>query len=299
MIGGDVVADHMAQRPPDQLHLLLGKIIAGLMDVAPIAQLEGDVMQALGLVAGEVDGVVIDAAAQEGEVIAHPVGHAEAQDVAIEGGDLLHVMDAIGHMAEFQGVDALFGAVIGREVIFGEDLDQRALGVAEGDGVLDARRDPRAALALDADRLQLGRQFAQIRARRHLKGDGLEGAGLRAALQHHAFLAELGGEHHPVLVARDHAQADDLCPVVQLLFHVGGREGGVAQPFHLNHLFLRGGEAPWRACGLLCHAPRALHNPNRELDLGRRMRECLATRFKSERNPQGGPHVSFLRQRRP
>ena len=58
--------------------------IAGLLQLAPVAHLEGGVEVPVRAGAHQIDGVVIGAAAQEHEKIRHPVGFAEAQHVDIE-----------------------------------------------------------------------------------------------------------------------------------------------------------------------------------------------------------------------
>ena len=44
VIDGDVVADDVADRPPGELDVVARQEIAGALDVRPVADLEGDVM---------------------------------------------------------------------------------------------------------------------------------------------------------------------------------------------------------------------------------------------------------------
>ena len=192
------------------------------MNLAPVAQFEGDVMQCLLLVAHEVDRMMIDAAAQEGEVVAHPVGDAKAQHIAVEARELLHIMDAVGDMAEFQRLNAAVLAVVRREIIFGMDLDQRALGVAEGDRVPDAGRNVRATVARQTVETQFCGKLAEIGARFHLKGKALQCALVGTAHEGDAFLTELGGEIGAILVAGHEGQANHLRPVGDLVFEIRG-----------------------------------------------------------------------------
>ena len=101
------------------------------------------------LVEHEIDAVVIGPAAQEGERIAVPIRHPKAEHVGVELHHLLHVVDAIGHVAELERHDAGLAAVLGGEDVVGEHLDQRALGIGERDGLGDAGRYAAAALGPD------------------------------------------------------------------------------------------------------------------------------------------------------
>ena len=58
---------------------------------------------------------MVGAAAQEREEVPHPVGHAEAQHVAIELGHVLHVGDVEGDVAELVRHDALARELLVRE----------------------------------------------------------------------------------------------------------------------------------------------------------------------------------------
>ena len=65
MIGRDVVADDVTARPPHQSNVVLGQEVAGAVQLRPVPDLEGDVVE-LGLrVIDEIDRVMIDAAAHE------------------------------------------------------------------------------------------------------------------------------------------------------------------------------------------------------------------------------------------
>ncbi len=77
--------------PQVSLILFLRQHVAGALDVRPVAHLEGDVMDRGLVVAQEIHGVMVAAAAQEGEEIAAPVRDTEAEHVAIEFHHALHV----------------------------------------------------------------------------------------------------------------------------------------------------------------------------------------------------------------
>ena len=115
VIGEEVVADAMPAGPPEQLVAVEAEIIAGGLQVRPVAQLEGGVEMPVRAGLHQVDGVVVGTAAQEREEIRHPVGLAEAQHVAIELGHVLDVGDVEGDVAELVRDDAL-----AREALAGE-----------------------------------------------------------------------------------------------------------------------------------------------------------------------------------
>ena len=65
VIGGDIMAGTVAQRPPDDRDRLLPEQLAGILNLGKILHLERDVMH-LGFLAGqEVHGVMVRPAAQE------------------------------------------------------------------------------------------------------------------------------------------------------------------------------------------------------------------------------------------
>ena len=86
----------MAARSPDELDVVVVQQVTGLLDVVPVVQLVGNVMQPATRAAQKVDGVVVGAAAQEDEEIADPVGDAKSEDVAIPLRLPLHVIDEKG-----------------------------------------------------------------------------------------------------------------------------------------------------------------------------------------------------------
>ena len=96
-------------------------------------------MQLRHLVDDEVDAVVVGIAAQEHEEIAAPVGDAEAEHVGVEFGDLLHVAHAIGDVAELDDVEHRGLFVELGELVFGIEIDRRALGIVEAHCVRHAR----------------------------------------------------------------------------------------------------------------------------------------------------------------
>src|ERR1051325_2048714 len=84
MIGEQVVADAVPPRSPQRLVAVEAEEIAGVLQMRPVAQLEGRVEVAVRSRLDQVDRVVIRAAAQEREEVSHPVGDAEAEDAAVE-----------------------------------------------------------------------------------------------------------------------------------------------------------------------------------------------------------------------
>ena len=122
----------------------------GALDFRPILHLEGDVVQLRLRIIDEVHGMMIGVAAQEGEVVGMPVGDAEAEHVAIEFYGLVHVVDAIGDMAEFQRHDAGLPSVVLGEGVVGKEFDDSTFGVAEDNSIGDAGRNPAGALAFHA-----------------------------------------------------------------------------------------------------------------------------------------------------
>jgi hypothetical protein len=79
VINGDVVTDDVADRPPGQLDIVVREQIACPLDVRPIAHLERHVRYKGPGIAQKIHGVVVAAAAQEGEKVAAPVRHPESQ----------------------------------------------------------------------------------------------------------------------------------------------------------------------------------------------------------------------------
>jgi hypothetical protein len=77
-----------------------------LMDFRPIQHLEGEVVQLRLIVDDEIERVVICVAAREREKVAAPVRHPEAQHVAVDLDDLLHIENPIGDIAELEDVTA-------------------------------------------------------------------------------------------------------------------------------------------------------------------------------------------------
>ena len=70
-----------------------------------ILRLEGDVMESLLLVLDEINGVMIDATTEEGELIATPVGNTEAKHLDVKLHDFLNVVASIRDMPQLQEID--------------------------------------------------------------------------------------------------------------------------------------------------------------------------------------------------
>ena len=148
-------------------------------------------MQALGVVADEVHGVMVDPAAHEDKVIADPVGNAKAEHILIERRGLLDVVHARGDVADFQRIDAAFGFVLRVEAAVGIDLDLRTLGIGEDDGVGNARGEIGAPFAHNAGRGELAGHVGKIAARHDLEGDARE-IGVVALFQHQRIPGRAG-----------------------------------------------------------------------------------------------------------
>ena len=162
VIGEQVVADAVAARAPQQLVAVEAEVVAGGQHVAPVAQLERGVEVPVLRVLHQVDGVMIGAAAQEREEVAHPVRHAEAEHVAIEVGDLLDVFDEERDVAELVRHDALLRKFLVRELAALEHLHHGALRVLERHHLGDRRLGVVLALRLDAVRRGLLLERAEI-----------------------------------------------------------------------------------------------------------------------------------------
>src|SRR4029077_19786193 len=93
MIGKQIVADAMPAGTPEELIAVQAEKIAGLLHMRPVTQLEGGMEVSVGAGLHQINGVMIGAAAQEREEVAHPIGFAKAEHVAVELGDLLDVGD--------------------------------------------------------------------------------------------------------------------------------------------------------------------------------------------------------------
>src|SRR5215470_12680974 len=199
MIGCHVVADDMATGSPDKTQVVLGEEVAGAMNLRPILDLEGNVMELRGWIDHEVDAVMIDGTTQECKGVVAPVGHSESEDIGVELDDLLDVGDAMRHMTELQRRDdGLLAIVLGKDIV-GVELDQCALDILEHNGLRDTGRNAIARLAVDA---MLGKFFGdltEIAARRHLKGQPRQ-VGAVAALESDRFEAGLGCQEGAIAV---------------------------------------------------------------------------------------------------
>ncbi len=204
------------------------------MDLRPIPDLERHVMKALGLVADEIDGVMLDPAPHEHEVVADPVGDAKPQEFLIESRDFRDIVNARGDMADLQRIDAPFGFVARMETIVRIHLDQGAFGVGKNECIGDAGRDVRAPFAGDAGRIEGAGGRSEVATGRHLEGDALE-IGMVAFLEHDRLLAKPAYENGLPRIAFGHGQAHDASPVVHLPFEIGRREGRVGEALDVDH----------------------------------------------------------------
>src|SRR5437879_13634682 len=131
MIGEKVVADTVPARAPNHLVAINAEEIARWLYVGPVAQLESGVEVPVRAGLHQIDGVMVGAAAQEGEEVTQPVRFAKAENVAIEFGGLLDVGDMEGDVAELVRHDAIGLKLLVREGRALEYLDCRAFGVLE------------------------------------------------------------------------------------------------------------------------------------------------------------------------
>src|SRR5262249_11182834 len=146
VVGRDVVADNVAAGTPDKMHVVVREGVDRLVNLRPVDHLEGDVMKLRLLVDDEVERMVVGVAAQEHEKVAAPVRHPEAEDLAVELHDLLHVEHAIGNVAKLEDVEDRWNAIELGKLVRGEEIKRRTLRVLEGDGLRNAGRYSRAAL---------------------------------------------------------------------------------------------------------------------------------------------------------
>ena len=154
MIGGDVVADDVAQRSPNQLDVVFGQHLTSALQFAPILHLECNVMERGRFVAHKIHGVMVNAAAHENEMVADPVGCAKAQDLAIEGGLDLNVAHAMRHVPEFDGTDTGVGFIMSMKAALREDLDLHVGGIAKDNSLGDSGRNVGASLVFHALTMQ-------------------------------------------------------------------------------------------------------------------------------------------------
>ncbi len=151
--------------------------------MAPVAQFEGGVEMPVRAGLHQVDGVMVGPAAQEREEVAHPVGFAKAEHVAIELGDVLDVGDVEGDVAELERHDAFGLEFLMREGVALEHLHDGAFGIGEHQHVGDRRLGVLAALGLDAVACDLLFELVEIahRARSESRRARIAPAGLCAA----------------------------------------------------------------------------------------------------------------------
>src|SRR5438876_8542787 len=107
VIGEEIVPDAVPARTPKNLESVPAQEIAGRLHMRPIAQLERRMEMLVLAGLDQIDGVMVGAAAQEREIIAHPVGHAKTEHVAVKARDGLHVGDMESNVAELVRHDAV------------------------------------------------------------------------------------------------------------------------------------------------------------------------------------------------
>ena len=185
----------------------------------------------------QIDGVMIDAAAQEREEIAHPVGNAETQHVAIELRDVLHVGDVEGDVAELVRNDALARKFLVREVRPLEHLHDGALRVLEHDGVGNGRLGIALARGLDAVRGGLALEGVEILVDADLKAE-MHAFGRRAPAQDHRMMVDGVGEIDGAVLLADDGQPEDVGVIFRLLVQVGRLVAGMSDLAYADHVMI-------------------------------------------------------------
>ena len=234
VVGEDVVADAVPAGAPDQRIAVARQEIAGGLEVPPVAQLECDVIQPDPLAVDQVDGVVIGPAAQEREEVGHPVGHTEAQHVAIELRHLLHVDDVEGDVAELERDDALLAEPLARGGALREYLELRALRVLELDQIGNRRLAVAAAIGFQPVQLELTVELAEIGERRDLERQ-MRAARRLAVTDHDRVVVERGGEERGLCGPVDQGKPKHVGVVGDLAADVGRLEAGVADALDADH----------------------------------------------------------------
>ena len=104
--------------------------------MGPVAQFERDMVHLHPLTADEIDTVMIRAAAEESEEVAHPVADLEAEHIAVKTDGSIDVGDVEGDVAKLVGryTSPLEAGI--RWLRFDENLDLGAFRVRENQGIL-------------------------------------------------------------------------------------------------------------------------------------------------------------------
>src|SRR5262249_443412 len=103
--------------------------------------------------------------------IRHPVGLAKPEHVAVELGHMLDVRDMKSHVAKLVRHNSLGGKTLARECLAFEHLHDSALWILERDQVGNGGIGVLLALCLDAVRLNLALEFAEIIVNAERKAD--------------------------------------------------------------------------------------------------------------------------------
>ena len=190
------------------------------------------------LAAHEVDGVVVRAAAHEGEPVLDPVRQPEAQHAAVVFDEVLGLVDAERQMAELERADAGDRLVLGDRRLLGEHVDLGALRIVERHRLGDAGRGVVARLAAHALGFEALADVAELGVRIDLERQ-LGAARLIALVELHHEVADLGRQMRPAVLPRRDRKPHDLREIVDLPLEVGRLERGVAHSFDLDHGCLR------------------------------------------------------------
>ena len=128
MVGGNIVADDVSQWPVDEMHIVSRKEVAGPLQLGPILQFKGNVMQLRLLVVNEIDRMMIDTAPHEDEEVAPPIGNSEAENALVKLRNERNIVDPVGDVPEFVRHDAVLEIVRRRELVSREHFYFSAFG---------------------------------------------------------------------------------------------------------------------------------------------------------------------------
>src|SRR4029450_4285949 len=204
-----IVADAVPTGSPDQLVAIEAEEIARRLQVTPIAQLERGVKMPVRVDLHQIDGVIVATAAQKREEIAHPIGFANAEHLAIELRDVLDVGDEKRDVAELVRDNAFSRKALAGEGVAFEYFHHGALRILEGDHVRDRGLGVSQALGLDAVALDLFLERAEVVLRRDLKSE-TRALRLRSLAQHHRMMVERRCKIRGILALTVGGEADDL-----------------------------------------------------------------------------------------
>ena len=227
---------------------------------------------------------MVGTAAHEGEPILDPVRQPEAEHAAIVFDEFLGLRDAERQMAELERADAGDRLVLGDRGLFGEHVDLGPLRVLERHRLRNARRGVVAGFATHSFGFETLADVAELGVRIDLEGE-LGAARLIALIELHHEIADLGRQMGPAVLPRRDRKPHDLGEIIDLPLEIGRLEGGVAEPFSLDHCCLRLGRPI--GAGLWVNDDRG-----RDGVVSTHGRDCsagIAIRCRHHRRPKSSP----------